>query len=183
MYKYPDYLMHHGVKGMRWGVRKKKDKAGSKKYTASPRISMSLKTKHGEVLTASQYKQSKMTSFLARHNLKIQKQVENTKNFELKNEKGDTVGNLQLFHESPISVNVVWIGVNKKYEGKNYGQTAMKMAENYARKSGAKQMTLEVPGTSPNARHIYEKQGFVSQGQISDPDDVWGGLTAMKKKF
>ena len=23
MYQYPNYLMHHGVKGMRWGVRKK----------------------------------------------------------------------------------------------------------------------------------------------------------------
>ena len=77
------------------GVRKKKV-TSSGKYTPSARIQMSLKTKNGEVLTASQYKQSKITSFLAKHNLKIQKQVENTKNFELKNEKGDVVGNLQL---------------------------------------------------------------------------------------
>ena len=27
MYQYPDYLMHYGVKGMRWGVRRAKKKA------------------------------------------------------------------------------------------------------------------------------------------------------------
>lgn len=40
-----------------------------------------------------------------------------------------------------------------------------------------------VPGISPDARHIYEKQGFEVVGQISDEDDVWGGLTAMKKNL
>lgn len=34
-----------------------------------------------------------------------------------------------------------------------------------------------------NARHIYEKQGFVAGKQISSEDDVWGGLTKMKKKL
>lgn len=45
-----------------------------------------------------------------------------------------------------------------------------------------KQLTLEVPTNSPDARHIYEKQGFVAGKRISD-DDVWGGLTEMKRKL
>lgn len=82
------------------------------------------------------------------------------------------------------SVNITWLGVNKKQEGNGYGQAAMKMAEKYARKSGATQLTLEVPANSPNARHIYEKQGFIAQGELPDPSGIWGGsLTSMKKKL
>ena len=92
-------------------------------------------------------------------------------------------GSIQLFHESSTSVNVTWLGINNKNRGQGYAQAAMKFAEDYSRKSGAKQITLEVPEISPDARHVYEKQGFKVIGKISSSDDVWGGLTAMKKKL
>lgn len=31
MYQYPDYLMHYGVPGMKWGVRKRRVTTGKKK--------------------------------------------------------------------------------------------------------------------------------------------------------
>lgn len=150
-------LYHYGVKGMKWGVRKKREKSS---YTPSTRITLQGRTKHGEPIIARQDKQPKTATFLARHSLKMRKQVENTKNMTLYDKGGKRIGDLQLFHESPTSVNVTWIGIDEKNRGKGYAQAAMKMAEDYARKSGAKQMTLEVPGTSPDARHIYERHGF-----------------------
>ena len=101
----------------------------------------------------------------------------------MKNDKGEHIGDIQLFHESPTSVNITWLGINNKNRGQGYAQAAMKFVEDYSRKPGAKQITLEVPGISPDARHIYEKQGFKVIGKISSSDDVWGGLTAMKKKL
>ena len=39
----------------------------------------------------------------------------------------------------------------------------------------------EVPGDSPDVRHIYEKLGFKENGILTTPEDqVWGGLTKMK---
>lgn len=100
---------------------------------------------------------------------------------ELYDANSNKIGDLQLFHESPTSLNITWLGINERSRGQGYAQAAMNMAENYARKSGLKQLTLEVPGISPDARHIYEKQGFKAIGKISDDDDVWGGLTSMRK--
>ncbi len=111
----------------------------------------------------------------------LRKQQEATKLMTLRDSSGNVIGDMQLFHESDTSVNVSWIGINSESRGKGYASTAMSMAEEHAKKSGAKQMTLEVPGNSPDARHIYEKQGFKATGKISDPDDIWGGLTGMKK--
>lgn len=113
----------------------------------------------------------------------LQKQIESTKNLELYDTNSKKIGDLQLFHESPTSLNITWLGIKKHDRGKGYAQAAMRMAEDYARRSGMKQLTLEVPGISPDARHIYEKQGFEVVGQISDKDDIWGGLTAMKKNL
>ena len=72
------------------------------------------------------------------------------------------------------------INVVQKYEGNGYGKTVMQAVKDHAKKLGLEKVTLEVPGISPNARHIYESLGFKSKGQISDDDDSWGGLTAME---
>lgn len=103
----------------------------------------------------------------------------NTKNFEIKigNKR---IGDLELYQETPDSVNVVWLGVDSKRRGNGYATATLMAAAHECKERGYKTMTLEVPGDSPDARHIYEKLGFVAGKQVSDDDDVWGGLTSMK---
>ena len=177
-----DELYHYGIKGMKWGIRKKRQpsaKSGFKKQ----QLILESKTKNGAPIRGIQSTANPISNFLAKHNINLQKQIDSTKNLELYDANSKKIGDLQLFHESPTSLNITWLGIKKHDRGKGYAQAAMKMAEDYARKSGMKQLTLEVPGISPDARHIYEKQGFEVVGQISDEDDVWGGLTAMKKNL
>jgi predicted GNAT family acetyltransferase len=183
-YTYPNYLAHYGVLGMKWGVRKNRTSGSSStsRSKQANRLQLSVTTKNGETITATQDRLSLIGKLLG--NIpSLAKQQQNTKLMSISDSAGNKVGDITLFHESPTSVNVTWVGINKNSRGKGYASAAMSMAETYARKTGAKQMTLEVPGNSPDARHIYEKQGFKSCGAISDPDDIWGGLTAMKKVF
>lgn len=52
----------------------------------------------------------------------------------------------------------------------------------YAKDNGIDKLTLEVPGASPDALHIYEKLGFKVLDKVtgSTEDDFWGGLTNME---
>lgn len=185
-----DYLAHHGVLGMKWGQHifgkdsKRSNKSARSKTheSTSNRIVLKGTTKNGEKITAVQQEDSGVAKFLAKHNSKVRDNIMKTKVLSLRNGKGDRIGELTLKNESPTSVNVVWLEVDENHRGKNYGSAAMKLAEKYARQQGAKQMTLEVPGESPDARHIYERQGFVKVKDLED-SDAWGGLTSMKKRL
>ena len=91
------------------------------------------------------------------------------------------VGDLQIYRVSSKELNGVWLGVKTKQRGQGIADAVLKETISYARQNGYEYMTLEVPGNSPDARHIYEKNGFVPVKQISDVDDIWGGLTSMRK--
>ena len=183
-------LYHHGIKGQRWGVRRYQNPDGTltaegkRRYFNSSldeRSEWKTKAKNGDILSLTQEKHNSFQKLIAKGIPAANKNMMNTKIMKIKvNDK--TVGDIQLFQESRDSVNVVWLGVNSKERGKGYGTTALKEALKECKKLGYKQFTLEVPGNSPDARHIYEKLGFKVTGEVTSADEdlVWDGLTAMK---
>ena len=184
-------LYHHGVKGMKWGVRRYQNKDGSLTPAGKKRqevdriveerdnIKLRSKTSKGSEVLLDHNHTPAFAKFLARHSDKVRETLKKSKSFKIKVGE-EIVGEMDLYKESPDSLNVVWVSVNSSNEGRGYGTAAMKGAINYARQTGCKQVTLEVPGNSPNARHIYEKLGFKEVGAVSSDDDAWGGLTAMR---
>lgn len=179
-----DYIAHHGIKGMRWGVRRFQNKDGTRTPAGKKRENMVAKrvtTKKGHEMLIKQNEASIVARILSKHSAKIRSTVERSFSYTLLDVDKKKVGEMELFAESKDELNGTWLGVNKKERGKGYAEAALKEAINYAKDNGYKKFTLEVPGNSPDARHIYEKNGFKVTKTITDSDDVvWGGLTAME---
>ncbi len=97
-------------------------------------------------------------------------------------EGGKNIGSLDLTEISGNELNVMWIEVDEKYRGHGYAQRVLNWVIQFAKDKGYKVLTLEVPGISPDARHIYEKLGFKEVRQITSPDEdtYWGGLVGMR---
>lgn len=165
------YLAHHGVKGMKWGVRKQLKPAD-----------FIARSKNGDLIEMRRDGQGLLARGLRKISPKLAREQDKTHIYNAY-VNGKKVADLTLYKESANSVNVVWLGVKSNQRGKGYAQAILESSAGRVKAAGFKQMTLEVPGNSPDARHIYEKQGFVAGKRISSTDDVWGGLTEMKKKL
>ena len=198
-----DELCHHGIKGQKWGVRRFQNKdgsltpAGEKRYGDGGPIGqtpkqqtkksnsidgMKVYSKHGVEVSLQKQPTSLIAKAMGKISKKSRKYQEKSDFMDVK-VGGKTVGDLQLYREDKKSINVVWVSINEGHEGQGYGKAVMQAVVDHAKKQGLDRVTLEVPGISPNARHIYESLGFESKGLISDENDSWGGLTAMELKL
>lgn len=182
-----DELSHYGVKGMRWGVRKSDD---SKGRTSGPVLKektkdLSFTLKNGDKLTLSGRPTSRMTKFMARVNPSKIEEYNTRETFKIKDKTGKSVGEMFLHkdRELPNALNVSWVGIDDSARGNGYATAAMRSAVQHAKDSNYDKVTLEVPGNSPDARHIYEKLGFkevYTPPEMAEDDPVWGGLTKME---
>ena len=154
-------LFHFGVLGMKWGVRRYQNddgsltKAGRKRYSSVE----SVKTKSGDTV----------------HILKKKSKSKTDDDYDLV-ANGKRVGELYLEnHGDDLYVN--WISIRTSQRGKGYASSVMNYVVSTAERNGKASITLEVPDSSPDARHIYEKYGFKASGKTDEY-----GLTAMKRE-
>ena len=164
-------LMHYGVKGMKWGVRRYLNPDGTlttkgkKRYSESNRYT----TKNGETVDIMT---SKSRIFKTKTNV-----LEETVHTMYVNGKKVAIAYLDK-HGSDTNLN--WISTKSKQQGKGYAQTMMDHLIKYSKdRNGSLTMSLEVPDDDPNALHIYEKYGFKKSGERFDDY----GLTGMKLKL
>ena len=184
-------IFHYGVKGMKWGVRRSQaqlDRAAGRRATRTKSGSnelevsqdgKSLMTSNGSGISLKERAPSKLIAAAAKLSPALANQVAKSKVLTIHAE-GEEVGGITLMEDSPESMNVVVISVDKKHQGNGYGTAVMQSTVDYAKASGKKEVTLEVPGTSKAARHIYEKMGFEAVGELGESDDIKDQLTAMR---
>lgn len=182
-------LTHHGVVGMKWGQRKSEGSSSSSKrgveLVGLGPNKVVRKTKNGDEITLEKDPPPGVSKILNKVIPNFGKRYNEQAYMTIKDKNGKKVGDCNVWKKNDDELYLNWLGIDKSERGKGYATQAMKAAEKFGKESGFKKMTLEVPGNSPDAAHIYEKLGFKVVGQKTiDPNDtVWGGLTSMEYNF
>ena len=176
-----DFLEHFGIPGMKWGHRK--STSNSSELVKRQTESRTIKLKNGDELVLNGDRTPILARGISRLSPAIKQRINDSHNFTLKTSSGKDVGEMSIYKKKPGEMNVIWVEVEPKYRGNGYASGAMRAAVEVAKQQKLNKVTLEVPGLSPDARHIYEKMGFVAGKQITSSGDMWGGLTEMELKL
>lgn len=184
------YLQHHGIKGMKWGVRRFQNKDGSYTNAGKKRRketeSYTLKTKSGEEITMVRDHGGVAAKVLGKVNPKLREEQKKTLNYNIYSSDGKKAGSYQAYLKSPEEFNIVWGDTKKRYRGRGYMSAVTKQGEAIAKKYGATKMTAELVGDSPDIHHIaLNKEHWTKVGEIRTREvlDTWGGLTLVEKQL
>lgn len=175
-------LEHHGVKGMRWGVRNKKEKAPPELGPIKEPIVRT--TKNGDSFTLTPQPVGKLAMAIGKRIKSVDERNRNGAHLKITDKNGKKIGDASFWFKGKDDIYLNWIQVDKSARGNGYASAILKSAAEHGAKTGRKRMVLEVPGNAPDARHIYEGMGFKQTGVTQgNKNDVWGGLTQYEYKF
>lgn len=173
-----EFIQHFGVKGMKWGVRKNESSSAKDRRLKNKEIVLQKTLKGGGEVIVTKTPPLKVLQKLGGVIPKLGQHLDDYANFSIRDKNGKPVGDAS-FYRMGDHLSLDWIGIDSKHRGQGYATAAFGAAVQYAKDNGIKRVTLEVPGTSPDALHIYEKFGFKKTGQLTS-NDMWGGLTSME---
>lgn len=176
------FLEHYGVKGMKWGVRNQR---GAKpELVGLIKEPITRTTKNGDQFTLAPAKANALNKGLARVSKRYRNAYANSSMLTIKDKDGKKIGDAMFNNQGKDELYLNWISIEKSARGRGYASAVMQSAGEHAKSQGKKRMVLEVPGESPDARHIYEAQGFKPTGKVmGHKGDMWGGLTEMEKRL
>lgn len=185
----PEDIVHYGIKGMRWGVRRSdaelaKARGGRKlkeeilDKSAGARQT-SVTTKSGETISITKQPPNPLAMAIGRMTGRQPPDYISTMN--INDSSGKKVGSFQIWNEEPGVVRGEWLTVKGSSQGKGYSRAAIEGLLVAAQKDpDIKTVKMEVPVEAAAARHIYSSLGFESYKVLGETDQ-FGVIEDWKK--